>query len=69
MNPLGMFILGVGLFALMCAIGNFDWFMENEKARFWTERFGRRGARVFYVLLGSGLALYGGMMTANVLQF
>ncbi|CAG0980261.1 hypothetical protein PLCT2_01864 [Planctomycetaceae bacterium] len=41
-----------GLFSIICAAADFDWFMENRKAQFFVTVFGRNGARVFYVCLG-----------------
>ena len=48
----GILLVVVGLFAIVCACCDFDWFMNNYRARFFVEVLGRRGARVFYVVLG-----------------
>jgi hypothetical protein len=45
-----------GLFSIVCAVGNWDWFMENRRAALFVSLLGRDGARGAYVLLGVGLA-------------
>ncbi len=58
----GLFGVLAGLFAMFCAYKDFDWFMENHKARFFVNIFGRDGARVFYGILGLLLVLLGVMI-------
>jgi small neutral amino acid transporter SnatA (MarC family) len=53
-----LFIL-LGLFSIIAAIGNMDWYFQTEGARFFVRYFGRTGARVFYVLLGLALIACG----------
>ncbi len=55
MNPLGLFFVGVGVFALAGSICNWDWFMNARKARFMVAILTRNGARIFYALLGLAL--------------
>ena len=31
---------------------DFNWFMNNRKARLFVKLFGRNGARIFYTILG-----------------
>lgn len=50
-----------GLFSISGAIGNWDWFMEGSKGKFWVKLLGRGGARAFYFILGLTLAIYGGL--------
>ena len=52
-------------FTIICAVGNWDWFMNHSKARLWINLFGRDGARIFYILVGLGLAGLGIMMLMN----
>jgi hypothetical protein len=40
------------------AIG-WEWFLSDPKARPMVQRFGRTGARCFYVVLGASLAAFG----------
>ena len=56
-------LLFAGLFSIGGAVSDWDWFMNNSRARFFVQVFGRNGARVFYVLLGLGLvAVSGGQL-------
>ena len=61
MNPAVtlIFTVGAGLFSIAGAVFNWDWFMENSRARFFVQVFGRDGARVFYVTLGLFLIIMG----------
>ena len=47
-----LFGLAAGAFCIICAATDQDWFMNNYKARFFVEHFGRDGARKFYIGLG-----------------
>ena len=51
-----------GLFTIVCAAADFNWFMNNSKARLFVNLFGRDGARLFYIILGSVLMVLGFMM-------
>ncbi len=68
MDPKGIIIIFAGLFAVICAIGNWDWFMGNRKARIWLKLFGRNGARIFYILLGGALATVGALLSAGIIK-
>ena len=61
MEPTDYFILAIfialGAFSLVAAIFNFDWYFETSGATTFVNKFGRKGARIFYALLG--LALIG----------
>jgi hypothetical protein len=47
-----------GLFSIVCALKDYDWFMNSRRAAFILRIFGRRGARVFYVLLGAVIIIF-----------
>jgi hypothetical protein len=50
----------VGFFSNAGGVFNWDWFMNNYRARFMTRVLGsRRNARIFYIILGSGVAVLG----------
>ena len=61
MEPTDYFILvifmALGAFSLIAAIFNFYWYFETSGATTFVNKFGRKGARIFYALLG--LALIG----------
>ncbi len=54
MQSLGIIVIFVllGLFVIVCAIKDFDWFMEHRRAKIFLKLFGRSGARVFYGIIG-----------------
>lgn len=58
-DPTIMMLVGFlgGGFSLAGAIFDWDWFMNNRRARFFVSIFGRTGARIFYG--GLGLFLIG----------
>jgi len=46
-----IFIL-MGAFSLVSAVFNFNWYFESEGVMMFVRRFGRKGARIFYAVLG-----------------
>ena len=59
MNPLGFMFVAIGVFAISGAVGDWDWFMNHRKSRLFVRLFSRLGARCFYILLGTGLMIFG----------
>lgn len=63
MDPSEYFILvlfiALGLFSIVAAAFNFDWYFETSGAMTFVKWLGRKGARIFYVLLGIGLITCG----------
>jgi hypothetical protein len=50
-----------GVFSVAGGIADLDWFMQSRRARAVIGLMGRRGARVFYLVLGlliGGIGLY-----------
>lgn len=56
-----LFLLGAacGIFCIVCAAMNWDWFMNSRKARFMCNLLGRNGARIFYAILGAVITVMG----------
>ncbi len=59
MKPEGIIPILAGLFSVVGAAKDWDWFMENRKARIWVKLFGRKGARIFFIILGGSLIVFG----------
>lgn len=53
-----VFIL-IGLFSILGGVLNWNWFMNNSRARFFVNILGRNGARIFYIGLGILVVAYG----------
>jgi len=68
MQPGGLILVAVGLFSICGAAFDWDWFINSRKAQPFVTLFGRTGARVFYMLLGSAIALGGALMTSGMLD-
>ena len=49
---LGIIIIAVGLFAIIASLSNWEPFFNNRRAQGVIRTFGRKGARIFYVVLG-----------------
>ena len=49
----------IGLFSILGGILNWDWFMNNWRARFFVNILGRNGTRIFYIGLGIFLVVVG----------
>ncbi len=61
-------IIAAGLFSLAGAVFDWDWFINSRKARLWVRLFGRGGARIFYALLGLGIAGLGVALATGLLE-
>jgi small neutral amino acid transporter SnatA (MarC family) len=59
-----LFIL-VGLLSAAASYFNWDWYFNNYRARFLVKIIGRKGARIFYMVLGLFLV---GLGTALLLS-
>lgn len=63
MQPSEYFILVLfivlGVFSIIASVLNLDWYFQTDGARILVKRFGRNGARIFYVLLGIALIACG----------
>jgi membrane associated rhomboid family serine protease len=67
MNPIGLLFVFCGLFAVAGSVCEWDWFLNHRKARMVAALIGRTGTRVFYVVLGGGLAIFGVLMCLGIL--
>ncbi len=68
MDPMGLLLMAVGAFAIICAIGDWDWFMTARKARFMVKLLTRNGTRVFYALLGTAIFTLGALGTFGLID-
>lgn len=68
MIVMGLVFAAIGLFSLMGAVINWDWYFNNRRARGVVAIFGRNGARIFYGILGvfimaiGAVAVIGGIL-------
>ena len=68
MIVMGLVFAAIGLFSLMGAVMNWDWYFNNRRARGVVAIFGRKGARIFYGILGvfimaiGAVAVIGGVL-------
>ncbi len=65
---MGWLIAACGLFAVCGAWFDWDFFMTDHRARLFVNLFGRRGARIFYGLLGTALTVLGVLVATGVIQ-
>ncbi|WP_106831379.1 immunity 17 family protein [Parabacteroides pacaensis] len=47
--------IALGIFSLIAAILNIEWYFQTNGASLFVRRWGRKGARIFYALLGIAL--------------
>ncbi len=52
-------IIACGIFSLLGAVNNWDWFFNNYKAQPFVKIIGRTGARIFYGILGAVIIVLG----------
>ncbi len=55
----GVFVMGAGAFSILGGVMDWDWYMNNRRARLIVAIVGRTGARIFYVGLGAAFMLGG----------
>ena len=65
---IGVAIALAGLFSVVCAAKDYDWFMGNQKAKAAMWLLGRTGARIFYIVLGAALVVVGVCLVFGVLR-
>ena len=68
MDLRGLFLIAAGLFAVAGGVFDWEWFMNHRKARFMTAILTRAGARIFYIILGIGIAVIGLLVTIGVVS-
>ena len=61
-------LMACGAFATCGAVGDWDWFMNHRKARFFVRFLGRPGTRVFYGMLGAGLVTVGVLIATGIVE-
>lgn len=59
---IGVTLVGGGLLAVGGAVLNLDSFMNSPKAEPYVKAYGRTGARLFYIALGLGIIVLGGLL-------
>ena len=52
MNAFNLSIIISGIFVIFCAFMDYNWFFNHGKAKPFVALFGRKGTRVFYIILG-----------------
>jgi C4-dicarboxylate transporter len=62
MDAVNVIFIIAGLFSVICALMDFEWFMNHRRARLLVKLLSRNGARAFYVILGLILAVAGFMV-------
>jgi hypothetical protein len=68
MHLQGLVLVACGLFSVVAASQDWDWFMNHRKARLFVALFGRTGARLFYAGLGAVLMALGAVVTLGMLD-
>ena len=61
MSPvlLSAILVAAGSFSVAGAVLDWSFFMNSRKAAVFVSLFGRNGARIFYVVLGAALVVFG----------
>jgi Immunity protein 17 len=68
MNPVGLILVCAGVFTISGAACDWDFFMENRRARLFVAIFGRNGARIFCGILDSVIVVMGALVTLGVVH-
>ena len=65
MNPVGFILIAVGLFSFAGGLFNWNWFMNTSRARALVRSIRSVGARVFYIVLGLIVIVFGVFLAFN----
>ncbi len=65
--PFYLIVVAAGLFSVCGAVFDWDFFINNYRARPFVMLFGRTGARIFYTGLGLFLMVLGVLLMFGVL--
>jgi hypothetical protein len=69
MNPLvGYVVIAFGLFTVMAACCDWEFYMNHRKARIVIALMGRQGTRVFYGVIGSAMIVAGVLMAVGLFK-
>ena len=60
--------IAVGIFTLCGAYFDWDWFFNARNPRFFVNIFTRKGARIFYALVGIALIVFGLIVLTGILD-
>ncbi|WP_072697110.1 Imm17 family immunity protein [Desulfovibrio litoralis] len=60
-------LIAIGLFTVWCSIKEYDFFMNDRRAKFMIKILGRKGTRIFYIIFGSVFLLVGVFLQLAVL--
>jgi len=67
MNPIGLLFVAIGSLSAATAIFDWDWVMNNRRARLLSSIVTRPDARVVYGVLGAGAIVVGVLMTTGII--
>ena len=65
MNPVGLILIAVGLLSFAGGLFNWNWFMNTSRARALVRSIRPVGARVFYIVLGLIVIVFGVFLAFN----
>jgi hypothetical protein len=61
----GILFLGIGLFSFLAGTMNWNWFFQTVNASIFLRWFGRKGARIFYSIIGLMIFFIGFMFLSG----
>ena len=56
---IGIILVFAGVFTVLGAIYNWDFFMNSFKSQLWVKLLGRNRARIFYGIVGTIIIIFG----------
>ncbi|MBN2137444.1 MAG: immunity 17 family protein [Sedimentisphaerales bacterium] len=66
-QPGALILVLAGLFAVVAAAFDWEWFLNSRKARPLVSLLSRTGARIFYCVIGLGVAVLGLLIAFGVI--
>ena len=67
-NLFGIVIALIGIFPIAAVLFNWQFFMNNRRARLVTSILGEKGMRVFYIIFGLVLTVFGFLIVTGLID-
>ena len=68
MRNMGIVIMAAGALVITAGIFQWKWFMNTRRAKFFLNKFGEKGVRIFYIISGSIVMILGLLAVVGIIK-
>jgi small neutral amino acid transporter SnatA (MarC family) len=65
---ISIFFMAIGLFSIIASLTGWYYFFNHRKARIFLKFLGRKGVRIFYLMLGFALFSFGFLALTGIIN-